>query len=145
MMKKLSQEAIGAWGRLIQVQQRLLDKVEADLKGAGLPPLSWYDVLLELNRVPAGRLRQFELSEKVLLSKYNLSRLLDRLEEQGLIGRESCDEDRRGTHVSITPDGKKLLKRMWPIYAKAIHTHFARHLAPEEQAQLGALLERLLH
>lgn len=143
MSAKLNDTTIRAWAGLMRAQQRLLERVEAELKQAALPPLGWYDVLLELHRAPGGRLRQFELGERVLLSKYNLSRLLDRLEQEGLVRREACREDRRGAHVVITREGKALVRRMWPVYESAIERYFARHLSAAEAQSLAALMQRL--
>jgi DNA-binding MarR family transcriptional regulator len=133
---------IEAWARLIRAQQLLLEKVEADLKRAGLPSLRWYDVLLELRRAPDG-LRQYEIGEAVLLNKYNVSRLLDRLEQEGLIARYACESDGRGAQVRITTEGGKLLKRMWDQYAKAITEHFGRHLSGSDISRLSVLLCKL--
>lgn len=142
MERQVPDTAITAWVRLLRAQQLLLERVEADLKRAELPPLAWYDVLLELSRTAEGRLRQFELGEKVLLSKHNLSRLLDRLETEGLVERQACAEDRRGAHVAITRAGKALQKKMWPVYARAIARHFADRLSGHEAQQLAELLQR---
>jgi DNA-binding MarR family transcriptional regulator len=144
MSRKPSETAVTAWARLLRAQQALLERVEADLKAAGLPPLGWYDVLLELNRLDEGRLRQFELCERVLLSKYNLSRLLDRLEQEGLVKRQPCKEDGRGAVVTITAAGKGLQKKMWPVYEQSIERHFARHLSAVEAQQLADLMRRVM-
>jgi DNA-binding MarR family transcriptional regulator len=136
--------AVTAWTRLIRAQQVLLERVEADLTAAQLPPLGWYDVLLELQREKSGRLRQFELCERVLLSKYNLSRLLDRLEEAGFVKRRPCKEDRRGAIVAISASGRALQKKMWPVYRGAIEHYFAKHLSQEDAEYFGQLLARLI-
>ncbi|WP_172746240.1 MarR family transcriptional regulator, partial [Neorhizobium sp. T7_12] len=67
-----------AWVRLMRAQQLVLGAIEQDLKAADLPPLGWYDVLLELSRAEGGRLRPYEIEERTLLAQHNLSRLLDR-------------------------------------------------------------------
>jgi DNA-binding MarR family transcriptional regulator len=144
MAKLLSDEVIAVWARLHRTQRLLLEQTEADLKQHGLPPLSWYDVLLEVYNGPGHKLRQYEISEKTLLTKYNLSRLLDRLEIQGLIGREVCDEDRRGSTISITNQGKTLLKNMWAIYGKSIQQRFADKLTTKEIGALDAILKKLI-
>lgn len=144
MTRKVCETTLKAWVRLVRAQQALLERVEADLKAAELPPLGWYDVLLELNREENGQLRQYEISDKVLLSKYNCSRLLDRLEKEGLVKRSSCKEDRRGANVAITKEGKALLKKMWPVYERAIGEYFARYLSEAEVAQVAELMERLI-
>jgi DNA-binding MarR family transcriptional regulator len=144
MAATLTEPTIQAWARLLRAQQMLLERVEADLKHADLPPLGWYDVLIELHRAGEGRLRQFEIGDKVLLSKYNVSRLLDRLEQEKLVRREVCKEDGRGAHVAITGAGKALLRRMWPVYERAIAEYFARHLSKAEIGQLAELMQRLI-
>ena len=144
MYAKPSKTIIKAWARLVRAQQAVLARVEADLKAAGLPPLGWYDVLLELSRADAGRLRQFEIGRRVLLSKFNVSRLLDRLEQENLVRRQSCKEDRRGAEVLITREGRALQKRMWPVYERAIAQQFARHYSEKEAEQLADLLRRLI-
>jgi DNA-binding MarR family transcriptional regulator len=143
-MKPVMEEiSVQAWARLVRAQQLLLERVEADLKRAGLPPLRWYDVLLELRRAEPDGLRQFEIGKAVLLNKYNVSRLLDRLEHEGLIERYVCEADGRGAQVRITPSGNGLLKRMWKVYGKAITEHFAQHFSAAEINRLSALLCKL--
>lgn len=144
MTAKLTQAAIESWARLIRAQQLLIERVESDLTEAELPPLAWYDVLLEINREDSGRLRQFEIGDKVLLSKYNVSRLLDRLESEGLVERQRCEHDRRGANVIITKSGKALLKKMWVVYERGIEHYFSRHLSKQEIEQLAVLTARLI-
>jgi DNA-binding MarR family transcriptional regulator len=143
MKPELDEITVTAWARLVRTQQVLLERVEADLKQAGLPPLRWYDVLLELHRAGSEGLRQFEISAAVLLSKYNVSRLLDRLEKEKLLRRYVCEEDGRGAQVQITAAGGDLVRRMWPVYGAAITEHFAQHFSKTELKQLTALLGRL--
>ena len=78
MSDQLSESHITAWARLVRVSQACLDEVEADLKAAGFPPLVWYDVLLELRRAEDGRLRLNDIGGKILLSKSNATRVVDR-------------------------------------------------------------------
>lgn len=133
-----SAQAETAWITLMRVQQLLLNRVEAALKSAGFPPLAWYDVLLELSRAPEQALRQFEIGERVLLNKHNLSRLIDRLEAEALAQRLICDEDGRGNSVAITKKGLQLKQAMWKVYAQAIHDLID---APLTQTQLRALTQ----
>jgi len=142
--KKLSDVETRAWVAFVKAQQIVLEKVDKDLKEHGFPPLSWYDVLLELDKTQDGRLRQNELGELILLSKYNVSRLLDRLEKQGLIRRKQCVEDTRGTFAVITSKGKNLRKDMWPVYYKSINEHFLSYFSQDELKQIMAFNERLI-
>src|SRR5215468_2769194 len=134
-----SGSAIAVWARLIRVEQKLLERVEADLKAAGLPPLVWYDVLLELMRVPGGRLRHRDLHGRMLLAKYNLSRLIDRMAEHGLVARAPVEDDARGAFIAITETGRRLQKRIWPIYRRAIARHFVTRLDDVDLAQLASI------
>src|SRR5262249_15544931 len=132
-----------AWARLLRVERKLLEAVEADLKAAGLPPLLWYDVVLELARAPDGRLRHRELQSRVLLAKYNLSRLIDRMAGDGLVARARVAEDARGAYITITEAGRRLQRRMWPVYARSIVRHFAQHLDDGDLAELERILAKL--
>lgn len=98
-------------------------------------PLHWYDVLIELYDAPQQRLRMHELAERVVLSRSGLTRLVDQLEAAGLLIRDPCPTDRRGTYTVITSKGKWALRKAWPVYAKGIAECFARHLS-EDQARL---------
>ena len=114
------------------------------LKAAGLPPLSWYDVLLEISRDQDSGLRQYEIGERVLLNKHNLSRLIDRLEADGFVKRQACDTDGRGNIIKITKKGMQLKQVMWPIYAKAIQELIAEPLTATQVRSLAEILGILL-
>ncbi len=143
MSDQLSETHVTTWATLMRVSQSCLDAVEADLKAAGLPPLLWYDVLLELRRAPDGRLRLNEIGGKILLSKSNVTRVIDRLEAKGLARREHCAEDGRGAFAVITEEGRGLLARMWPAYRASLARRFGARMTDEEAAELAALLAKL--
>lgn len=138
-----SDQAVTAWARLVRVSQSLLDAVEADLKAAGMPPLVWYDALLELRRADAAGLRPFELQGRMLLAQYNLSRLLDRVVKAGYAERLPCEDDGRGHMLRITGAGRGLLQAMWPAYRRAIARHFGDRLDESEAVELARLLGKL--
>ena len=144
MSRNPSGAVVKAWARLIRARDTLIGAVERDLKAAGLPPLAWYDVLLELSRAEAGRLRPFEIERETLLAQYNLSRLLDRLEKEGLIRREPCADDARGQWVVITDKGRTLQARTWKAYARSIQQHVGEKLDEKSATALAALLGRLM-
>ena len=143
MSREIDQAAITTWVRLLRAQKVLLEKIEGELKNKGLPPLTWYDVLFELYQRPDRRMRQFKIGERMLLSKFNLSRLVDRLEKDDLVRRDACPEDQRGAYVVITANGKRMLKKMWLPYAKALKENFADHFSKQELATLSCLLAKL--
>src|SRR6266550_518234 len=143
MSRSPSDAAVTAWARLIRARETLVSAVERELKAARLPPLAWYDVLLELSRARDGRLRPFEIEKEILLAQYNLSRLLDRLEKEGLIAREPCADDARGQWVVITAKGRATQARTWKVYAKAIQKHVGEKLDDKAAGALSQLLGRL--
>ena len=129
-----------AWARLLRTHKLLIERVQKALADADLPPLEWYDLLLELDLAEGQRLRLFDLGERIVLSRSNLTRLCDRLEKDGLLHREHCTEDRRGLYAVLTEQGAALRKRMWPVYRDAIQEHFAGHLDDDEARLLAELL-----
>ena len=144
-MKPLPDEiTIQAWARIARAQSLLFGQAESALKAAGLPPLSWYDVLLELRRERGNSLRQFEIGQRLLLPKHNLSRLIDRLERERLVERHPCDEDGRGHVVQITSDGVAMLRRMWPVYGGVIERELGAKLQRKEIRALASSLGKLL-
>ncbi|MBC6982263.1 MarR family transcriptional regulator [Caulobacter sp. 17J80-11] len=121
----------------------VLERVQADLKAQGLPPLDWYDVLLELDREPDGRLRQTDLGKRLLLARYNLTRLLDRLEAAGLVRREPWPDDARSSAIVLTDPGREARRQVWPVYAAAVHSHVGDRLDKTELETLATLLGKL--
>ena len=148
MFKRMSTEkrdpAAQAWARLLRAHKRALSAIEGDLKQAGLPPLAWYDVLLELDRAGDGGMRPFELERELVLPQYGLSRLLDRIEKAGYIERRPCEQDGRGHELAITKAGRDIRRRMWTIYSKAIDKAVGAHLTDSEATRLASLLGKLL-
>ena len=140
-----SEIVVTAWARLMKAQRLVLQAVEAELKGAGFPPLGWYDALLELRRAEAGALRPLELEQRLLLAQHSVSRLIDRLEAAGYVERHACASDGRGQMITIAPSGLELLRRMWPAYRAAIEAHVGVPLGDEARtAELAALLGKLI-
>lgn len=133
-----------AWARLLRAHHALTVAIGADLKQAGFPPLDWYDALLALGRAPEGRLTPRELEQRMVLAQYNCSRLVDRLETEGLVRRVPFPGDRRRQLIEITDEGRALRARMWPPYAAAIERHIGKKLGDSDAARLAELLEPLL-
>ena len=131
-----------AWAVLLAAHATLVEKIEAALAQAKLPPLAWYDVLWELEKADGGKLRMHELARRVVLSRSNLTRLADRLEDAKLVAREDTPHDRRGYHCVITPAGLAMRKKMWPVYMAEIERLFSRHITLEEARVIGDALAR---
>ncbi|MBL1278103.1 MAG: MarR family transcriptional regulator [Ectothiorhodospiraceae bacterium] len=144
MSSILTKEATQAWIQLHRAHRLLLARVEETLKTNNLPPLVWYDVLFELSQVKEDGLRQYEIGEKILLYKHNLSRLLDRLEKKHFVKRYTSAEDARGNRIIITSAGIKLMNQIWPIYRDSIRENFAGKLSVNEFSELNKFLCSIL-
>jgi DNA-binding MarR family transcriptional regulator len=133
-----------AWRRFLRAHALLMRRLESDLLVEQKLPLAMYDVLVQLVEAPDRRLRMSELAERVLLSRSGLTRLVDRLEREGLVRREACEDDARGLFTVITPDGVDRLRAASPTHLRGIAQHAVGRLADDEAAQLSALLGRML-
>jgi DNA-binding MarR family transcriptional regulator len=140
----LSDQHLAACRTFLKAHATLIDRIDHDLGAAKLPPLSTYDVLIELYEVPGQRLRMHELAERVVLSRSGLTRLVDRLEAEGLLLRDRSGTDRRGAYAVITEQGIAALRRTWPIYARGIAEYFAQWLTLEEAQLLESAFGRIL-
>jgi DNA-binding MarR family transcriptional regulator len=143
-MAKLHPLHNSAWRLFLTAHVKLLDRIQAELSAADLPALEWYDVLLTLKEAPEQRLRLSDLAEQVLLSRSNLTRLVDRLEAAGLLQRERCERDRRGAFAVLTPAGAEMQQKMWKTYSKAISEIFGAHLNLEESQAMQQAFTRML-
>ena len=132
-----------AFRALLLACSRLTDRIEAELAEAGLPPIGWYDVLSAAAEAGERGARMFELADATAMSRSGMTRLVDRLEADGMIVRRSCPSDRRGQFVVATERGLATLRDMCPAYGAAIHRHLGSH--PVDLAtlarELGALAD----
>ena len=132
------------WRNFLTAHAMVIDRIEDDLGGAEVLPLSWYDVLLALYEAPEHRLRMHELASAILVTRGGLTRLVARIEQAGLLRREPDPEDGRGLYAALTERGMEALRTTWPIYARGIAEHFGRHLADEEVEVLDRAFSRIL-
>jgi DNA-binding MarR family transcriptional regulator len=133
-----------AWPLFLTAHAVLVREIEAALKAADLPELAWYDVLWALERAPAQRLRMHELADALVITRSNLTRLIDRLEAARLVKRERGAEDRRGAYAVLAAAGRALRARMWPVYRSAIFELFDAPLSAAENAAMAEMLRRLV-
>ena len=139
----LQQSGLVAWRSFLTAHAMLINQIEHELLEAGVVPLSWYDVLFALYDAPGQRLRMNELASAIVLSRSGLTRLVDRLEAEGLLARERLASDRRGAFAVLTEKGIEAMRKAWPVYAKGIEEYFARHLSDEEARLLTGIFQRM--
>ncbi|GLZ50147.1 MarR family transcriptional regulator [Actinomycetospora sp. NBRC 106375] len=135
---------VQAWSLVLRAHAALVPVIGREVeRGAGVP-LSWYDILLELNAAPERRLRMQELGARVVLSRSRISRLVDDMAADGLVRRDPDPQDRRSFFAVMTDDGRAALRRAAPVYLGAIRRHFADHVRPEELVALRDALTSVL-
>lgn len=139
----LDRAELGAWRGLLRVHSRMTKALDAELIAAHGISLSSYEVLLFLADAPEGRLRMSELADGVLLSRSGLTRLVDRMERDGLLRRERCEDDARGFNALITTEGRELFQSARRTHLDGVRELFLSHLSDDELRTLARLWEKV--
>lgn len=132
---------IAAWRAFVRAFTSATRFQEKTLEGSGLD-LSEYDVLVTLGHGPPEGMRPSDLADRVLLTKSGMTRLLQRLEERGLVGRHACPLDRRGRYIAMTAEGRHLLRRAAPALLRGLASALAP-LSPQDLSALQRAAERM--
>ena len=135
-------EQLDAWRVFLETAYALIDILDAELQSERDLTLRWYDVLVQLEEAEDG-LRMNELAGRILFSKSGLTRVIDRMEEAGLVRRERPADDRRVVKVLITPAGLETLQAARTVHRRGIQEHFMQHLDGRELAALAHALENV--
>lgn len=131
------------WFSFVRVHRLMIREVESRLAAAKLPAYAWYDVLWGLESGQGGTRRMHELADALAIERYNLTRLVDRLEQEGLVERTRSPEDGRAAYATITKEGRALRKKMWKVYESAVAEPFLSQFSPDEQSTFSAALDQV--
>jgi DNA-binding MarR family transcriptional regulator len=134
---------LAAWRAFLEAHARVTEILGRELREHEDLPLAWYDVLVQLSEAPDRRCRMQELANAVLLSKSGLTRLIDRMEQEGLVRRAECPTDRRGTLAELTDEGYERLAGTAPTHLDGVRRHFTDLLDDEEAQVLERALGRI--
>ncbi|MFF4415293.1 MarR family winged helix-turn-helix transcriptional regulator [Streptosporangium sp. NPDC001559] len=129
-----------AWRALLLAHNAAVRAIEGEMQRDGQIPLTWYDVLLELNAAGEQGLRMHELAERVVLSRTRVSRLVDDMARAALTCKRPDATDKRMVWAVITDAGRTALRETAPVYLQGIHRHFAAHLTEEEAETIAKAL-----
>jgi DNA-binding MarR family transcriptional regulator len=141
-LSSLSPERLRAWRLYFESALALVDVLDDELgRDAGIP-LRWYDVLVHLEETPDG-LRMNELAERILYSKSSFTRVVDRMEEAGLVRRVRPENDRRSILVVLTDQGRAMIDRARRHHRDGIEQHFSRHLTDADIKALTRALDKV--
>jgi DNA-binding MarR family transcriptional regulator len=130
------------WRVFFETAFALIDILDDDLQAARGLTLRWYDVLVHLDEAPDG-LRMNELAASILSSNSGLTRVVDRMDEAGLVRRERPADDRRVIKVLLTDKGREELRAAREVHHRSIQEHFLEHLSDRELAAIGGALENV--
>jgi DNA-binding MarR family transcriptional regulator len=142
--RQLDERELRAWRGMLRIHATLTKALDADLEAEHGLPLSSYEVLLHLDDAEGQRMRMSDLAAMVILSRSGLTRLVDRLEREGLIARESCPSDARGSFATLTPAGRRKLTAARATHLGGVRSMFLDHFSPDELELLGSAWERVL-
>jgi DNA-binding MarR family transcriptional regulator len=141
---KFSPQQRAAWSGFIRAHSSIVKELDAELQAAHGLPLSSFDVLVQLSLAPNGRMQMSELAEAVHLSRSGLTRMVDRLERQGLLERHKGERDPRQVFACITKTGLERLAETTPTHLAGVRRMFLERLSQPQVKQLAVIWNQLM-
>jgi DNA-binding MarR family transcriptional regulator len=129
--------------RFLRAHSAITRQLSAELVAEHGLTINDYEVLLYLSRAPDRVMRRVDLAASVLLTPSGITRLLDGLERQGLVGRAACSSDRRVTYAKLTDAGYAKLQKARKTHLRGVAELFGDRFDAKELETLSALLGRL--
>jgi DNA-binding MarR family transcriptional regulator len=145
-MQQLSTQAsvaVTSFGRLCGAHAALTEELSAELVERHGLTINELEVLMLLWGAPERAMRRIDLSRGVRLSPSGITRMLDRMETTGLVGKRACSEDARVSYAVLTEAGMEKLRAAWPDHCAAIERLLEERFDGRELATLSELLERV--
>ena len=131
------------WRAIITAFTRVNGVLAEEMASETDVSLEWYGILLMLTQAEGGSMRPSDLADSIGLSRSATTRLVDRLERDGLVERTTCPSDRRGSFVSLTAKGEETFKRAGRVHLRGIDQHLGAHLSSRDMADLRRILAKL--
>ena len=125
-----------AWRATVHLSQLLMRQLDRDLAVHGLNGHD-YEILVELSEAPDSRLRMTELADATSQSRSRLSHQVSRMEARGLVRRDNCEGDKRGTFAVLTEAGIEAIKRVAPDHVDNVRKHFIDRLTPPQLEEVS--------
>jgi len=132
---------IAGWRELLTAHSLLVRRLDSELRAETGLSMYEYEALLQLAEAPRRRLRMSELASSVLLTRSGLTRLIDRLEEDGLVQRSECLSDRRGAEAVLTEEGLARLRAASAIHLRGIETYYFDPVSADDQETIGRVMK----
>ena len=134
---------VDAWGYLLQLQSKVVARIEEDLKRQGEISLTWYDVLLTLDNSPGKRLRMSEIADRTISTRSAITRTIDRLVAREWVYRVRSTDDQRGYYAELTDLGASVLREIAPGHVAAVRANLIDLLTESEMAALRDIGEKV--
>jgi DNA-binding MarR family transcriptional regulator len=135
-------DRLRCWRLFFESAMALLDVLDSELQDAVGIPQRWYDVLVHTEESPDG-IQMTELADRILYSKSGFTRVIDRMEDAGLVQRVRPPNNRRSILVVPTEKGTNTLRRARQHHRDGIHRHFSEHLSDADVKALTRALEKV--
>lgn len=135
---------LDAWRTFLQAHWQVRRQLEAELQDEQQMSLGEYEVLLVLAYSEQRQMRMSELADWLMLSRSGATRMIDRMESAGLVGRVSCETDRRGQWAQLTDAGYERLRSASPTHLRGVGEHFLNRIPGAELDDLQRILGKVL-
>jgi DNA-binding MarR family transcriptional regulator len=131
------------WRAFLEASQLLFERLDRQLqREAGLSHAD-YQILARLSGTDGQRLRMSELAEQTLFSRSRLSHAVARLERAGMVRRQGCPSDGRGTFAVLTPKGSAVVAGAAPAHVEEVRRQVLDPLTPSQVHELGRISEAI--
>jgi DNA-binding MarR family transcriptional regulator len=124
-----------AWRAHLAAHRLLLNQLDRELQNTGLS-INDYEILVNLSEDPERRMRMSDLADATVQSRSRLSHQISRMESAGLVTRENCEDDRRGTYAVLTALGWETIAKVAPDHVASVRRHFIDRLTPDQVKEI---------
>jgi DNA-binding MarR family transcriptional regulator len=142
-LRWLSDDEQQAWRATVHLSQLLMRQLDRDLNAHGLNGRD-YEILVELSEAPDNRLRMTDLADATSQSRSRLSHQISRMEKRGLVRRDECEGDKRGTFAVLTREGMAAIERVAPCHVENVRRHFIDRLTPGQLEEIRASFQPIV-
>ena len=139
----LTDEEQQAWRATVQLSTLLLRQLDRDLIAHGLNGRD-YEILVDLSEAPDHRLRMTDLADATSQSRSRLSHQISRMEKRGLVRRDDCEGDKRGTFAVLTAEGMAAIERTAPSHVEHVRRHFIDRLTPHQLEEVRVAFQPIV-
>jgi DNA-binding MarR family transcriptional regulator len=136
-------EQLEVWRAFDRAHTHVARQLETDLQELHRLPLAWFEVLARLAEAEGQRLRMSQLADLVMLSPSGLTRLVDRMINEGLVRRVPAERDGRGYYAALADEGRRRLDDASSTHLRGVRDYLLERFNGDELAQLASYLRRI--